>query len=403
MKYKERFIYFLKPSSFNSVIMKKNIAILFIAFMSGCSSGPSTVHNADDLVVVDLSHITDKANRTFDEMIDSVQIVKLQTTDNSLLSNVLKIELSDKYIYALDCQFGTIKIFTRDGDFFKGISKGRGPGELNDPSIIRYVESEEKLYVYQDGLINCYTDDGTFVERYNIPYLVDDFVKQGENFVCFQYSGRSVTQQSRIVEVNTNMEEVSSFIIEKEKLMFGMDNFSINHKGNINFFRPFDNNIYTYKDGKLLLSKQLDFDCPDYDLSHLESEVDYRGFNTYANSHSELLALSNFFVETNEYEMYNIVKGQFLNFTTVFRNKGNGEIVETMLSSVRKPSIINNLDYVGAYNNYFVAYCPFSKIEGRLDEVVNNDMSMSADDIEVFKNMTENDNPILVLFKMKNY
>ena len=50
------------------------------------------------------------------------------------------------------------------------------------PSVVRYVASEKKLYVYQDGLINCYTEDGLFIRNYEIPYLVDDFVNGA--YIC---------------------------------------------------------------------------------------------------------------------------------------------------------------------------------------------------------------------------
>lgn len=296
--------------------MKKNFLILFMAFLGGCASAPTSENQADDFTIVDLGHVADK-NRLVDDIVDSLQIIKFQMTDKSLLSDNIKIELSDKFIYVLDISANAVKIFTRNGDFHKDISRGRGPGEINIPSIIRYVESEKKLYVYQDDLINCYTEDGTFVRNYEIPYWVDDFVKAGENFVCYQYSGRAESQQSSIIEVNPNMEVVSSSIIENEKFKYGMNNMSINYKGDINIFRPFDNNIYTYKNGKLLVSKQLDFKCPDFDLSSLESSLDYRGFDKYAVNHPEIFSLSDFYNETADYEMYRICRGSHLNFKTV--------------------------------------------------------------------------------------
>jgi hypothetical protein len=91
-----------------------------------------------------------------------------------------------------------------------------------------------------------------------------------------------------------------------------------------------------------------------------------------------------------------------LNLKTVFRNKKNGELFETISESNPKPSIINNLNFVGAYKDYFVAYCSFYAVKGIFDHVADNELSMKADDVEIFKNMTEEDNPILVLVKLKN-
>ena len=72
--------------------MKKNLVFLFMAFLCGCASAPTNENNADDFAVVDLSHIADK-NRTVDEIVDSLQIIKFEMTDKSLLSDMLKIEL----------------------------------------------------------------------------------------------------------------------------------------------------------------------------------------------------------------------------------------------------------------------------------------------------------------------
>ncbi|MBR6083377.1 MAG: 6-bladed beta-propeller [Salinivirgaceae bacterium] len=381
--------------------MKKNFLILFMAFLGGCASAPTSENQADDFTIVDLGHVADK-NRLVDDIVDSLQIIKFEMTDKSLLSDMLKIELGDNFIYVLDRSANALKIFTLNGDFHKDISQGRGPGEVMFPSVVRYVASKKKLYVYQDGLINCYTEDGLFIRNYEIPYLVDDFVKVGENFVCFQFAGRSMSQQTTMMEIAPDMNVVSSLTLEQSRLEYGMNNMSINYKGGINIFRPLDNNIYTFKNGKFLVSKQLDFNCPDYDLSSLESDHDYRGFDKYAANHPEIFSLSDFYNETADYEMYRVTRGSMLNLKTVFRNKKNGELFETISESNPKPSIINNLNFVGAYKDYFVAYCSFYAVNGILDHVADNELSMKADDVEIFKNMTEEDNPILVLVKLKN-
>lgn len=96
------------------------------------------------------------------------------------------------------------------------------------------------------------------------------------------------------------------------------------------------------------------------------------------------------------------MQGQSFELQDCFRNKKNGEIVETINPSNLKPSIISNLNYIGAYKDYFVAYCAFYSINGLFDMVADNELAMKADDVEIFKKMTEEDNPILVLVKLKN-
>ena len=72
--------------------MKKNFLILFMAFLGGCASAPTSENQADDFTIVDLGHVADN-KRLVDDIVDSLQIIKFQMTDKSLLSDMLKIEL----------------------------------------------------------------------------------------------------------------------------------------------------------------------------------------------------------------------------------------------------------------------------------------------------------------------
>lgn len=67
-----------------------------------------------------------------------VEIIKLETSPVSLISNVNRIEMNDSIIFV--SEFGKLYTFTREGKFVSQISrKGEGPGRIYCLNLRFYI------------------------------------------------------------------------------------------------------------------------------------------------------------------------------------------------------------------------------------------------------------------------
>ena len=66
-------------------------------------------------------------------MKDSIEVIKLETTDSCLIGFINKISFTDKYILVSDARVSQkIYLFDKEGKFIRYISnKGNGPGEYS--------------------------------------------------------------------------------------------------------------------------------------------------------------------------------------------------------------------------------------------------------------------------------
>ena len=89
--------------------------------------------------------------------------VKLETTPESLLSDVSKILVGEDRLYVLPVMDPRVFIFSKEGKYINSLKKGEGPGE------IRFVYDmdvhEGNLYVYDNyRTIRKYDKDGNYLE-----------------------------------------------------------------------------------------------------------------------------------------------------------------------------------------------------------------------------------------------
>lgn len=112
-----------------------------------------------------------------DSIVAQIDFVHLETTDNSLLSEVTKIRITDDYILVLDEQQKSLLFFARNGKFVKRIDRGddpESPSELTDFTI----QEDNTICLLGEREILFYSKDGSFKKRTKIE-LDYDFINYG--------------------------------------------------------------------------------------------------------------------------------------------------------------------------------------------------------------------------------
>lgn len=144
---------------------------------------------------IDLNCFLKEQSFDFGANVQDVQLISLETIDESLVGNIYKIVVTDSMNYIFDhYKGGGVVIFDRNGKFIKRISPGRGPGELYQLNDIDYDKQNNELLAYQHPFY-CF-----------IPRQENIFVRSGclLDFIIFQLLPMGIFLKHSInTEMNT--------------------------------------------------------------------------------------------------------------------------------------------------------------------------------------------------------
>ncbi|MDL2255246.1 6-bladed beta-propeller [Parabacteroides sp. OttesenSCG-928-G06] len=104
--------------------------------------------------------------------IEEPQVVKLEDSDEALISSMQSVVMSDNYFLIVTGNTVPCKLFDKKGKFIATIgSIGGGPGEYNHVGFCRIDEKEEKIYLFSSNteLINIYDFSGAAIGVINLP------------------------------------------------------------------------------------------------------------------------------------------------------------------------------------------------------------------------------------------
>lgn len=172
-------IYVLFESDFCNtlfnILAMKYIYLFLLLFLFSCNRTKSVDSNLQT-INVDLNNL-DEQKAAF----ANFSIVKLETTDESLLMDVAKVICTSDRIYVLSMLESTVFIFDRSGKFIYKFPKGEGPGEFTFVSDIQVYQG--KLYILEGyRTINEYELDGKYIKKYmafDDPYFLFNLVPEG--------------------------------------------------------------------------------------------------------------------------------------------------------------------------------------------------------------------------------
>ncbi len=152
--------------------MNRYFLLPILCLLAGCRGGGKT----EDRGIVDLYSYKDDQIDYF-ALVDttSYRVVKLETTEASLIGEISKVEVVGDRILVLDRMGSkTVMMFDLEGNFIRQIGRrGRGPGE--------YISAENFVLDHENGYIIVsdygtpkqmfYDLDGRFIKDYRLSFL----------------------------------------------------------------------------------------------------------------------------------------------------------------------------------------------------------------------------------------
>lgn len=129
------------------------IALLTISLLACTESRKET---EEDFFVVDLSKAVKEGPLNISELVDSLCVIPLETTEEALVPDYFNLWRGEKYILILGRE--AVLQFATDGRFIRKLaSQGRGPKEFNYISGYAVDEANEKIYISGfDGRVKQY-------------------------------------------------------------------------------------------------------------------------------------------------------------------------------------------------------------------------------------------------------
>lgn len=142
--------------------MRKNLFLLICLLVFSCSNK----YNHKEFIDLDQLEETSVL-----DLFDSINVVALETNDQSLISIISKIvQYNDRY-YILDAKMQTILCFDTSGKYlFKISQQGQGPSEysfLGNMNIDPY--NKQLLILAPFGELLSYSLDGQFISKIKLP------------------------------------------------------------------------------------------------------------------------------------------------------------------------------------------------------------------------------------------
>lgn len=125
-------------------------------------------------------------NFSYNEIIDSIWYLPLETNKKSLIENIEKVILHEGNVYVLDVFSNSLLKFDLQGRFITQIGEeGKGPNEYVSPMDFEIVNKEILILDDRAGVVKYYDLDGKFLKDEKLSFRMNQFIFTKENrFLC---------------------------------------------------------------------------------------------------------------------------------------------------------------------------------------------------------------------------
>lgn len=387
--------------------MKLLVVIILLSFGISCS-GPKTNDFKSEVIKIQLN--PEKEKKIYlSEIVDSIFIIPLETSNQSLLTGISKIDYDDEYYFVLNSNDKLVYVFDSYGRFKCQVAnKGNGPGEIMYPQCFALDKINKEVWLTNNNSFYRYSYQGDYLGNKPYSLAFSDFTI-GKNGSIYFYTGKDnnahiddgfltgdITMLSADGEKTTWFKSDAYMSVRPGESVMSYSTrtpFSKQDDGKITCHYVFSDTIYSIDMGQIVSSYAID-------LGENKSKVDLEKMpgldvKEYIQTHSNTVWYIRDVVETSEMLRFSYNFG-FETFAEVYFNKRNGHILEgTPINDLFE----GNIWILGNKDNKFIGYIYATDL--KLDTKLSS--FISPQQISELKNVTMENNPILIEFKLKSF
>lgn len=356
---------------------------------------------------------------TFEGIVDSIVALPLETTNESIIGSISKLQLTDSLFFISDLyQTKLIKVFNRKGKYLYNIgSVGNGPFEYIEPTD--FVVFENQVYIidqYQNKLLT-YNHVGKGIKEYKLPFFCMQIAVINEN--CFLFRGANsdnyhikellnyslwicdtlmqVKKHGCYMPHNTYLNLLRNSLKQCNGKIYFNDIandsiFSINSKGNMKCEVVFDfdkrrNKVFFKSNKKYIENINSGNICDISDYLFCDSLL-YYSITTNKKAYRAFYSMrSNRTIWFNCFDIENdkLTKVHEIVSSTPLAFEKGYLIYSTMPASIIRP------------------YDHFGGSRGLCDISKKTEYKYVKEEISLLENLSEEDNPILIFYKLKQW
>ncbi|MBR4264422.1 MAG: 6-bladed beta-propeller [Bacteroidales bacterium] len=375
----------------------KFVLICVIFFLCSCNNRD----NIDEtMIVYDFSREINNEKISIDDIIDTMHVIKLETNDSSLLGIIVHVEIGEEYIYILDkFQGGSVSIFSKNGSFVKRLEHGEGPKEIIHPHSICYNHKNKTLIVGMSSEVKIFTSAGDYIKTYNVPFYYNDIIDYDNGYLLSQLAGQNNQKKFSIIQTDSEFKINNIFYLSEDvvECITGYSFCPISEKC-IRVFQPFNYNIYSIENDSLKLNYRVELGENQLPMGKFDNyELFFKEFT------QDKITFRGQFAEVSNYQYFELETGGDLSIIFVLLNKTTGEIRSGAIGEKMSEKIILGSNFAGTYNDYFVKVFSWEMNNySRRDLMWENIGNTPKEVVDKIKALKEDDNPIIILYKLKD-
>ncbi len=343
----------------------------------------------------------------FDNILSDFSLLKLNTPEGVFLGSIDIVKFSKNRIFIADVRMmNSVFIFDQYGSYINHIEGGyKGPGEFIRPQSITTEYETDGLYVFDDKLkkILCYDSQGDFVSEFKFKYTANEIAHISKDLYAFnagfpqlenKVNSHDLLLVSGSGRVQKKFLKLRSWrkgtILNRENtFMENMDTTWYNPVYNDTIYHLTETGpipkFHIHLGKRFIdddLAKKIDLDDPYSEYIHTilsfqkAEQTIYYEFGIQ-DPESGRNVVENIFYNLDS---HNSKAGQFLTGKEISHGLFTGPIASN--------------------GEYFISSLDAFSAKRRMKDALNYGAEFSEETLEFFDNLSENDNPILMFYKV---
>jgi len=388
--------------------MKRRINILFFLFIFFigfcCSNKKNDFFNKEDYdIILPINVELDDDLVSFYDIFDSISIIQLETSKESLINSIDKILFNKDTIFVMDKKQGCIFLFNSNGKYINKLSQqGNGPEEyfdLTDFTLNNKSKCIELLSAYRG--IYSFDMDLKFIKKVTLPNRIIPV----HNFAIIDNDTRAffnTVRPNRIELFNINDKTTKEFFkvplyIYREASLGGSFTLENKEYGKAIFTQSFSNIIYSITNSKLTPLYKLDFNKYNFNIDDIKP-------NLSQNEYDNIIRSSSF----KDKHVYHFTANDYNSsiYLTQFSFSSKNELFTVIYNK-------SNNKYIKIKKFKEGVLFPYYPIltEDNIYAIANDTLVLNAyinNKIKEYNSITKNDiehdmNPIVLKYKLKKH
>ena len=326
-------------------------------------------------------------------LLDTLYFLPLQTTSESVFNRIDKILICDNRIYIRDFN-DQFLIFDINGKFIKKLKTGQGPGEIFKLRDFTYDKKSKQLLVCYSDFISFYNADGNYINTIHIPFMFFDLCATEWGYFSYYPS-----------YINYHLgygSKFAAYIANKDFKIIGKG-INVIPDSYISKFptsRPHVQNNYS----EVILAPTMNDTIFTITQSGIKARyiLDYSKYKADCTNEEKLAVSDKYyhcsgFVENSRTQLFRFhspKKGSY----HVLLNKKTGAVKGCSMSTISKDEApLCCFSMLTTYKDFFVNYVePYKGMH-------YSSPAISAVENQKVSTLNDQDNPVLIFYKIKNF